>query len=83
MIYYISIFERPDPIDHDGRILMRLGKVQFEKICQEFVDMIQVENDIYRIDDKKIVSTPMPLVTIIVCNGYKQKDYFEHHAKKD
>lgn len=74
MVYYLAIFERPDPIDHDGRITHRISKLKFDILCKEETIMIQYDADVFRVDNKKVISVTTPMVTILICDGYRQRN---------
>ena len=71
MIYWVIIDERPEPIDRIGRIQYRVSHGKFEKLCQPEATMFQIEDDVFKIDNKKII--PLQEISLLVCDGTKLK----------
>lgn len=81
MTYWAIVFERPESLDYKGPKKMRIAKVKFDRICDPEVNMIQIGEDVFRLDDKKIFSIErhcgeaMGETThcFVVCDGHKLK----------
>lgn len=56
MIYHVVLFLKPEPVDGTGALKYRVSRAKFERICDPEVVMIQFEENVYRMDDKKIFS---------------------------
>lgn len=77
MNYWIVLFIKPEAIDSTGPQKWQISQLKFEKICQSGVNMIQLEDSVYRLDDKKIFSieheNPERSHCFIVCEAHKMK----------
>lgn len=56
MTYWAVLYIKPESIDYTGPQKWKICKNKFEKICDPEVTMVQFEDAVYRLDDKKIFS---------------------------
>lgn len=54
MNYWVVLFLKPEHIDYNGPLKWKARKDRFDKICDPAITMIQIEDSVYRLDDKKI-----------------------------
>lgn len=77
MNYWVVLFIKPEQIDDAGALKYQISKTKFEKICEPAVNMIQLEDSVFRLDDKKIFSiehdNPERSHCFIVCEAHKMK----------
>ena len=80
MTYHIVLFLKPEAIDYSGPKKFRISKAKFEIISNPAVTMIQLEENVFRLDDKKIFSIERwnngveeTVHSIIVCEAHKLK----------
>jgi len=80
MTYHIVLFLKPEPVDYSGPKKYRIAKSKFDRVCDPAVNMIQIEDSVYRLDDKKIFSLERwnggveeTVHSVIVCEAHKMK----------
>lgn len=77
MTYHLVLFEKPESIDYNGPKKWKLSKAKFEKICDPAVVIIQFDDAMYRMDDKKIFSlenySGESKDSVLVCEAHKLK----------
>jgi len=80
MTYHIVLFLKPEAIDYSGPKKFRISKAKFERVCDPYVTSIQIEDSVFRMDDKKIFSIERwnngveeTIHSIIVCEAHKMK----------
>jgi len=80
MTYHVVLFIKPESIDYSGPKKYRISKAKFEKVCDPAVNMIQFDDSIFRLDDKKIFSIERwndgkeeVVHSIIVCEAHKMR----------
>ncbi len=80
MTYHVILFIKPESIDYSGPKKYRVSKGKFDKVCESGVTMIQFEDSVYRLDDKKIFSLERwnggveeTVHSVIVCEAHKMK----------
>jgi len=77
MTYWVVLYVKPEALDYVGPLKWKIAQGKFERVCDPAVNMIQIEDSVYRLDDKKIFSIEHTnqerTHSFIVCEAHKLK----------